>query len=144
MPGSDPKFKLGDRVTVAAVLRRRFEFDWDGDEHPGVPFSDRPYRKVWKRIHPKRQHGVVVGKRTLSDGTSNGNVETWRRYTETRRYSAYVVAFNLSARHEYVLPEDLAPDRGDGAVIATDLDRELLVDREIIDAEIVEDPNVPF
>lgn len=143
MAGSDPKFKLGDRVTVAAVLRRGHEFDWT---LKGRDMWEQ-YGKVWKRIHPKRQHGIVVGKRTLSDGVSNGNVETWRRYTETRRYSAYIVAFNLSARHEYVLPGDLAPDLGDGAVIATDLDRELLAparDEGVVDAEIVEDPNVPF
>lgn len=137
-PMPDPKFKLGDRVTVAAALRRGYEFDWDA---PGS-VTRRPYRKVWKRIHPKRQHGIIVGKRNLSDGSSDGSRETWNRYRETRRYPAYIVAFNLSARHEYVLPEDLALDLGDGVVIATDLDRDLLgddvADEDIVDAEIID------
>lgn len=141
-------YKLGDKVLVAAVLRRRYEFD------RGPRTYERPYGKVWKRGPAKRLRGIIVGKRTLSDGVSDGARETWRRYIETRRYSAYIVAFNLSARHEYVLEEDLLPDT-EGNEVAAEVLRALTdmnthrrhainaID-DVPDAEIVEGPDVPF
>lgn len=143
----DPKFKLGDRVLVAAVLRRRHRFDWT---RKGREMWDE-YGKVWESIPSKRLRGIVVGKRNLSDGISNGNVETWRRYTEKRRFGAYVVAFNLSARHEYVLPEHLLADTPENAwamerVRASRAIVAAASDDDIVDAEIVEEDyrSVPF
>lgn len=142
----DPKFKLGDRVLVAAVLRRRHRFDRD---RKGREMWDE-YGKAWEPIPSKRLRGIVVGKRNLSDGISNGNVETWRRYTERRRFGAYIVAFNLSARHEYVLPEHLLLDTPENRA-AVEVSRTLAItapvrDEDIIDAEIVEEDyrDAPF
>lgn len=135
-----PRFKLGDRVLVAAVLRRRYEFP----RGPGC--NERPYGKVWKRSPAKRLRGIVVGKRTLSDGVSDGSRETWLRYTETHRYSAYIVAFNLSAAHEYVLEEDLMLDAEENEPVVEIL--RTLVPRPwggyIPDAKIVDEvPDAP-
>jgi hypothetical protein len=130
-------FKLGEKVLVTSVLRRGYDFD---------RLPRNMHRKVWRTRPAKRHHGIIVGKRTLADVLVD--LTEPHRFATICQYSAYLVAFNLSARHEYVLGEHLLPDTEENAwvlerFLATRVALEAARD-DVVDAEIVEDPDVPF
>lgn len=92
-------WELGDRVRITHTLtrtRRR------GD----TPQTDR---KQWE---PRRRlgadEGIVVGARTLFDGTVDwGGYDEPARFEQTATVKAYLVATSMRTRPVFVLPEHM-------------------------------------
>lgn len=72
--------------------------------------------KRWKRVGfdgilpaDALPAGVIVGQRTLSDGTLDwvGYEEGSWDYRPKRHFNAYLVATSLRAKHLYVLPDNV-------------------------------------
>ena len=95
------EYTLGQKVRVTQTLRRQ----WDGG------------RKTWQAwpIHPGE--GIVVGKRTLSNGkletiSEYDDVLGYKEYTHTdyratEHFAAYIVAYDLRRKPVLVKPEDM-------------------------------------
>jgi hypothetical protein len=101
-------YTLGQAVTFTRHLVRRTAGSQYG--HPDG------WVKRWETTTPagvtpaEPRHGVVVGVRTLVDGTNvNHGYEGGIVFRPVRYYSAYLVAFDLRRRPVYVLPDHLTP-----------------------------------
>ena len=97
-----PDFKLGDRVTFRPKDQLVRASDW-ADTRKGKNWWGR---NQYREQDPPRT-GVVVGKRTYSDGTVTYSWEGGGAYTPTRHFPVYLVAWDLHQRPGAFLPEDL-------------------------------------
>lgn len=101
--------KLGDRVTFTRTLsrrgvdvldrergRRRFRREWSSEEYPGQP-------------EPEPREGIVVGVRTLADGSVDYSYEEPAVFVADRRFRAYLIAFSVHRKPVLVLPEHVRP-----------------------------------
>lgn len=94
-------YHLGQEVLFTRTLRR----------------IRHPYRRVWSHTTywnaitsrgPAK--GIIVGIRTLSDGTVEGGYyDEPATYRPTRTFTAYLVAYHLRRKPVLVLPEHLTP-----------------------------------
>lgn len=97
------EYTLGQRVRVTQTLRRQ----WDDGFKSWQPWP----------IHPG--DGIVVGKRTLSNGRLVDTAEydnVWGvpissgiEYRATEHFTAYIVAYDLRRKHVLVRPEHMEP-----------------------------------
>ena len=89
MPRKPLKFKLGQRVRFRAYMYR----------------SKMSMRAVWKRGRYEGE-GIIVGKRTCTDGRIEYDSEEGYSYHATKHHSFWLVAPNLSGC-VYVAEDDL-------------------------------------
>lgn len=106
--------QLGTLVRVHAKLIRV----WATPRQIGVEsrYIDDFKAKRWKRVGfdgiipaDSLPAGIIVGQRTLSDGTLNwvGYEEGAWDYRPKRHFNAYLIATSLRSKHFYALPEDV-------------------------------------
>ena len=102
-------FKLGQRVTFSTRLMRRVKY-WGSDtEH---------FDKFWSTLDRLREplpggEGVIVGKRTLSNGNTHwleGDGVTL--YEAKEHFQAYLIVTSLRSAPIHVLPEHISPIDG--------------------------------
>lgn len=105
----DTDFELGDRVLFEGFLQRENQHAHDG---PYAVVTGRYWEAIVKPGGP--QEGVVVGKRTLSDGKLEKVYEddVWgtsstTEYRPTKHFTAYLVATNIRHKPVFVLPEHM-------------------------------------
>lgn len=91
--------ELGQRVTFKATLTRTSL----ARELAG------PWRKAWRRHGRLAMAGIIVGRRTLSDGVLELGYDEPTVYHPERHFTAYLVAYDLNRKPVHVLPEDLYP-----------------------------------
>lgn len=89
--------QLGTRVTFTHTLKRTAPRSglrvWDARTYWLVDTARGPVP------------GIVVGVRTLSDGTADRGWDEPTVYTPTRHFTAYLIAFDLRRKPVLVLPE---------------------------------------
>lgn len=94
-------FRLGERVAYTEHLRRRAAQpgEFDGPD------------KIWSNNHgPHRWpggEGVIVGKRTLSNGNTHYGYDEGTTYLQTEHFTAYLIAYDLHRKPVHVLPEHI-------------------------------------
>lgn len=98
-------FQLGHRVRFSTHIRRRHSMpgEFDGPNrlwstHPGPGLEHQPW---------KGGEGIIVGRRTLSNGNADWFYDEAATYTSKDSFTAYVVAFDLHRKPVHVLPEHL-------------------------------------
>lgn len=100
---SNDDYTLGQRVHYSEHIRRRHsrpgEFlgpnrIWSGEAYPG---------KRWDG-----GTGIIVGKRTLSNGDSHWHYDDAPTYTIKETFTAYLVAYDINRKPVHVLPEHLS------------------------------------
>lgn len=100
---------LGEPVRFSTHLKRVGRFQEQGP---------RGWVKRWEPCptyeQPSTLDGIVVGRRTLSDGGIDGgnNYDDPITYKGSRYFTAYLVAYALNRAPVFVLPEDLTPTDG--------------------------------
>ncbi len=85
------KYRLGQQVTYKAIMYR----------HKGSTEA------TWQRA-PVSGAGIIVGKRTMSDGYTSYHPDEGHFYHPTKHHSFWLVAHNLSG-YRYVAEKDLEP-----------------------------------
>lgn len=96
-------YALGQRVRFTTYLVRGYK--------SGSSWMD-PATKFWTpedrlgKPNPGGE-GVIVGRRTLADGTVRYLGEDGTTFTPSRHYTAWLVAFDLRRKPVHVLPEHL-------------------------------------
>lgn len=104
-------FTLGQRVRFAEHIVRTSRQEWE---------KDKPDRYWSGELYPGKRRpggeGIIVGKRTLTEGNITSAVESegWGEYTVTtyekaRHFTAYLVVTDLHRKPVHVLPEHLTP-----------------------------------
>jgi hypothetical protein len=96
------KLELGQRVTFSHPLHRKYENGkkfWTDNPFPAL-IDLYPSHRASREVP---RDGVIVGKRTIS----NGDLLDWEEgsYGSIERFTAYLVAFNLHRKPVYVMPE---------------------------------------
>lgn len=97
--------RLGERVhfDYSDILRRK--------EVRGAAFANVPVRKEWgKNEWGKRgdvRHGIIVGIRTLSNGTITWFSDEPIVFYPDLYFTAYLVSFDLRRKPVYLLPDDV-------------------------------------
>ena len=101
------EYQLGQRVTYTEHLRRRF----------AQPGEFKMGDKIWSNNHGplyREGHrwpggeGVIVGKRTLSNGNLRWlGEEGGNSYISTESFTAYLIAYDLHRKPVHVLPEHI-------------------------------------
>ena len=95
------EYALGQRVTISATLTK----DHDHEKR----------RTMWRRDE-KNTAGIIVGKRTLSEGVTHSGYKEdgpdsydWEPpvYIADKVFTVWLVAFNMRNNPVYVLPEDI-------------------------------------
>lgn len=103
----EPEFELGDRVHYEHVLIRRHsrpgEFLGPKRIWTTVRFGDG--RETGQRTGSGQ--GIIIGKRTLSDGDVDYHYDAGNEFVPTRHYPAWVVAYDLRRKPVHVLPHHL-------------------------------------
>lgn len=105
------EFELGQRVAYSEHIRRRDtgpgEFDFDKPNRiwstNGGPFSGTG----WEEHRWPGGEGVIVGKRTLSNGRASWQEEGYTQYTIKETFIAYLIAYDLRRKPVHVLPEHI-------------------------------------
>ena len=78
--------------------------------------ADTPGLHYWKTVPlPEAREGLIIGKRTLSDGVVEYMPMSWeypddgqeRYYNPKRHFTAYLVVFNIRENPVYVAEEDI-------------------------------------
>lgn len=103
------EFTLGQRVRFAESIKRTSRQEWE---------KDKPDRYWSGELYPGRRRdggeGIIIGKRTLTDGNVISTVESegWGTYTvteyeKTRHFTAYLVVASLHSAPVHVLPEHI-------------------------------------
>lgn len=104
------EFQLGQRVRYTEHIQRKYIA-----EHDRVDVLRGPNKQWTSQAYPGKRleggEGVIVGKRTLSDGHYDyGWGEEPGVYSPTRHFTAYLIAFDLRRKPVYVLPEHITPE----------------------------------
>lgn len=95
-------FTLGQRVKYAEHIKRR-------NSRPGEFLGPN---RIWSN-EPWPGHvlpggeGIIVGKRTLSNGDAHWGYDESSTYTSKESFSAYLIAFDLHRKPVHVLPEHI-------------------------------------
>lgn len=98
-----PEFELGDRVRYEHFLVRR---------HPESGEFLGP-GSIWTTVlygegnRTGSGQGIIIGKRTLSDGDTLYNYDVGNEYRPFRHYTAWLVAYDLRRKPVHVLPHHL-------------------------------------
>lgn len=96
-------YGLGDKVTFSHPLHRKETLAsevWQGRWlHEWQPDPFQPTRP-----------GVIVGRRTLSNGNVHYLGEDGTDYRPTEHFTAYLVAFDLRRKPVLVRPEHITPE----------------------------------
>lgn len=99
------EYQLGQRVLFTTHMRR----GWGGEA------TGRGSSKVWEpmpvlgKLTPPRE-GIIVGKRTLSNGWyAYGSYEDPGIYTAKEYFAAYMIVTDLRSAPVHVLPEHITP-----------------------------------
>lgn len=99
----DPELELGQPVrfehSVARIRSRSGQFL--GPERIWTSVISGDGRSAGQRT-PAGQ-GIVVGKRTISDGDTHGGYDEWTEYTPFQHYTAWLVAYDLRRKPLHVL-----------------------------------------
>jgi len=99
-------YTLGQRVRFAERIKRRYVDTYN------QPYPKGPNR-VWSgEAYPGKRldggEGIIIGKRTLSDGTYHyGNGEEPGEYDAHRHFTAYLIVTSLRSAPVHVLPEHI-------------------------------------
>ena len=73
-----------------------------------LPQKHTIWRKVWERKPEKiPRPGVIIGRRTLSDGENDYTGERGEIYKPKHYFNAYLVVFDMSTNPVYVLDFDI-------------------------------------
>ncbi|WP_461169295.1 hypothetical protein [Arthrobacter sp. Z1-15] len=105
-------FQLGQRVTYSEHLRRREAGTGEFGLRPDRLWSSNAGHfsgEGWEEHRWPGGEGVIVGKRTLSNGTANWLGDGGTEYVPTWHFTAYLIAHNLHRKPVYVLPEHIEP-----------------------------------
>lgn len=98
-----PTFTLGQQVKFAETLKRRMTYDKQA--------IGKAHGRRWDsgtQWAPVERIGVVVGRRTLSNGYVNqGYYDEPTTYHGVHTFTAYLVAFDLRRKPVLVLPEHI-------------------------------------
>jgi hypothetical protein len=95
-------FTLGQRVRFAEHIKRTAkdwqdhaspDRYWTGESYPGARYSGG--------------EGIIIGKRTLSDGDVMNLGEDGNVYCPTRHFTAYLIVTGLRSVPVHVLPEHI-------------------------------------
>lgn len=81
------EIKLGQPISFSIVFVRREE--WKKGEY----LTTR--RKVWGHKQVSETTGIIIGKRTLSNGNTHHDSEAGWMYAADEYFPAYIVAFDL-------------------------------------------------
>lgn len=103
MSNSTADFQLGQPVSYRHTIRRRPKF-WGRDT---VQFDKFWTTEVYPGKHTEGGQGIVVGKRTLSNGNTSYAYDDGTTYTPKEHFTAYLVAYGLRRKPVFVLPEHL-------------------------------------
>lgn len=99
----EPELELGQPVrfehSVARIHSRPGQFLGPERIWTSVLYGDG--RSPGQRT-PSGQ-GIVVGKRTISDGDTSGGYDEWTVYTPFQHYTAWLVAYDLRRKPVHVL-----------------------------------------
>lgn len=105
-------FQLGQRVRFSTHLRRRSagpgEFlgpDKIWSANAG-PFSGPD----WEEHRWPGGEGVIVGKRTISNGDVNYRYDEGSDYVAAEYFTAYLIAYDLYRKPVHVLPEHITAE----------------------------------
>lgn len=96
-------YTLGQRVRYSSHLQRVYKFEKD----------DRYGRKEWAPVttykgEPIGGEGIIIGKRTLSNGLNQYNgYDEPIVFIPKERFAAYIIAFDLQRKPVHVLPEHI-------------------------------------
>jgi hypothetical protein len=82
------EIKLGDSVTFSIVLVRK-------EQYVQKDVYRKTRRKVWANKHVPETTGIIVGKRTLSNGNTSYDSDAGWMYAADEYFPAYLVAFDL-------------------------------------------------
>jgi hypothetical protein len=94
------EIEFGTKVRFHVFLRR-------GDQEARQENSYGWFRKkVWYPTDGPIHEGIVVGKRTLSNGIRESH-DDYLTYTGKEFFEVYLVAFAMRRRPAFVRPEDL-------------------------------------
>lgn len=115
-------FQLGQHVTYTEHLRRR-------SAQPGEFMGpERLWSNSWGPLYREDHRwpggkGIIVGKRTLSNGNTRWLGEDGGNgYEPVESFTAYLIAYDLHRRPVHVLPEHITPTLPVGAT-TTGLDQ---------------------
>ena len=109
---SDNAFGLGAKVIFTKTLRRCKNRAWADKMHPDSKKLILPrltgyyrYPSFWVETDPTPDpvHGIIVGKKTLSDGITTYDRDEGNEYRSVRSFTAWEVAFNLHRKPVLVL-----------------------------------------
>jgi hypothetical protein len=99
---------LGEPVAFdySDILRRE-QIKPDMFQHP----ISEPFRKEWRKTQWGKRgtmvKGIVVGVRTLSNGTIDWSFDEPVTFNPETYFTAYLVAFDLRRKPVYLLPDDV-------------------------------------
>jgi hypothetical protein len=74
----------------------------------GPTGNGRWYPKIWVGVElPHRQEGIIVGKRTLSDGEVQYTYDSGVIYRQKSTFTAWLVATDIHRKPVLVWPKDI-------------------------------------
>lgn len=98
---------MAEEITLGTKVRFRTFLIRGTLESRRENFSGYYRDKVWFPTDGPIREGIVVGKRTLSNGEREWEDEVGYSYTAKSHFPAYLVAFDLRLTPLFVRPEDL-------------------------------------
>lgn len=81
------ELKLGQEVRFTHKLERKWKY---GD------FGWKTHRKDWEEVESKINKGILVGIRTLKNGTSSFEEEYGYMFTPDQYFTAYMIVSSIS------------------------------------------------
>lgn len=111
--GFDPNqqpvvIEFGQRVQFTWTLHRK-----RSSEHDSRGRWYHMHRWVCQRWEtepePKPTEGIVIGVRTLADGTVTHNYDSGSEFKPTRHFRAYLIAYDMRRKPVLVLPDYVHP-----------------------------------
>jgi hypothetical protein len=95
-------FILGQRVRFAEHIKRTAKA-WHDTTKPDRYWTG----ESWPGARNAGGEGIVIGKRTLSDGNVVYLGEEGNAYEQTRHFTAYLIVTSLHSAPVHVLPEHI-------------------------------------
>ena len=97
-------FTLGQRVRFAEHIKRGGPRYWEPEE---------PHRRWTGEAYPGARYaggeGIIIGKRTLSNGNVDYIPDVGTIYFQQESFTAYLVVTSLRSAPVHVLPEHITP-----------------------------------
>lgn len=94
--------QFGEKIQITHILKRKKEWK----KHPKWEFPNVIEHKSWESLSYSQGEGIVIGKRTLSNGYNEYHPETGNIFHPQEHFQAYLVAVDMRKNPVYVKIEE--------------------------------------